>query len=408
MQVFNAPDYSTQLDEDLPAVEDDNPASSNISDIAEHRNYRENQATVIDLGAFRQSRHITPEPALPQEPSAELSSEPSTQVYTDSPAESSTDSSSGQPGMETQEASGDNPLADALAGPVDTALEAALGNSLDNILEQASEQLSHNLAEPADENPDADNAGPADREPDEQSFSFHAEFVDDPETSSASGHWGFTSVNRIPSPPDIQYDDSSLEESIPDTRNSVRSSSGFSQSHGLGSLSSPVELDLTDSRARGYRRLSMLPLALFLMAALAAQYVGYNFADLQHHPRMRTLLTWWCVWGECAAPLRQDISALRSDQLVVRSHPEVAEALQVSFIFRNTATFEQSFPLVELNFTDRENRPVANRVFTPEEYLPEALQQYNTMPVNTPVQAELVLVDPGTEAVNYNLVFRQP
>ncbi|HTQ99369.1 MAG TPA: DUF3426 domain-containing protein, partial [Candidatus Acidoferrum sp.] len=68
----------------------------------------------------------------------------------------------------------------------------------------------------------------------------------------------------------------------------------------------------------------------------------------------------------------------------------------------------QTFPNLELDFSDPTNKLMANRLFTPQEYLPAELQQVDKMPAKSSVQVQLELVDPGSEAVNYKVVLHSP
>jgi len=61
-----------------------------------------------------------------------------------------------------------------------------------------------------------------------------------------------------------------------------------------------------------------------------------------------------------------------------------------------------------LGFNTASNDLVALREFTPEEYLDSGLRDITQMPVMAPVQIDLALMDPGNDAVNYTLAFRQP
>lgn len=171
-------------------------------------------------------------------------------------------------------------------------------------------------------------------------------------------------------------------------------------------LQAPIELD-TYRRPRHsrLRRVALFSLALLLALGLAGQYIWYNRDTLQQSPRMRTLLIRLCMQVDCRLLALEDLDALRTQQLVVASHPLAEDALQVRFTFRNTAAFEQPFPGVELTFLDARDHPVATRRFSPREYLPQGLSQFTHMPVDTLVQGELAILDPGDDAVDYRLYY---
>jgi len=89
----------------------------------------------------------------------------------------------------------------------------------------------------------------------------------------------------------------------------------------------------------------------------------------------------------------------------VRSHPYEKNALVIDVIIKNQATFEQPYPIVQLNFEDMDGNPVASRRFKPEEYIGDKMLPLNSMPRNTPVHLTMEIKDPGRNAVNYQLLF---
>ena len=122
---------------------------------------------------------------------------------------------------------------------------------------------------------------------------------------------------------------------------------------------------------------------------------------------MAPLMPYVCRILECPLVERSQLASLVSEQLLVRSHPGYAQALEVSFIFRNDALEAQPFPALELSFNDTSNQLLANRLFKPADYLPGELQT-SEMSAQSSLQITLELVDPGSEAVNYTLAFRAP
>jgi hypothetical protein len=105
-------------------------------------------------------------------------------------------------------------------------------------------------------------------------------------------------------------------------------------------------------------------------------------------------------------PILRALEAIQSRNLVVRSHPDVPGALLVDAIVVNEAPFPQPFPLIELRFSSLTGGLVAGRRFKPSEYLSGELRGAEFMQPRTPVHIALEIEDPGTEAVNYVMVFR--
>ncbi|WP_226665110.1 DUF3426 domain-containing protein [Microbulbifer aggregans] len=143
--------------------------------------------------------------------------------------------------------------------------------------------------------------------------------------------------------------------------------------------------------------------AFLLLIALAAQTAYFRFDTLSKREPWRQMYAVACPVFGCKLPAQVDISAIHTSNLVVRSHPQTAGALAVEAVLLNRAPFEQPFPDLVLRFTDLKNAPVASRRFKPADYLKGELAGRRLMPSGNPVHIALDIVDPGTEAVNYEL-----
>jgi len=169
----------------------------------------------------------------------------------------------------------------------------------------------------------------------------------------------------------------------------------------------PVEL--LAGTQRNWARIVLLTLTCILLAlTLAAQILWQRLPVYSRMAELRPVYEIACRIASCELPTYSEISAIRSDNLVVRSHPTADDALSVSLNFRNTAAFPQPFPVLILSFNSATNSVIALREFAPEEYLDAGLQNIREMPVMSPVQIELEVMDPGADAVNYTVAFRRP
>lgn len=170
-------------------------------------------------------------------------------------------------------------------------------------------------------------------------------------------------------------------------------------------ISDPLELYWQPPARRGGYAVLTGFLALLLTTGLFAQYVAYNMDTLSQNSTARPWLEKTCALLGCELQPMMDIGAISSDELLVRSHTEIANALSVNVVFRNDAAFAQPFPALHLRFTDTGNQVVAERRFTPAEYLPPDLAGMAMMPAGSPVQVTLEILDPGSTAVNYDVNF---
>lgn len=145
---------------------------------------------------------------------------------------------------------------------------------------------------------------------------------------------------------------------------------------------------------------------LLALTALAGQIFWYQFESWGRDPTLRPVYAMLCDIFGCELPVLRDLDALRTDKLLVRSHPEFANALIVDTVIVNEAPFAQPFPALDLRFTTIDGTMVAGRLFQPEEYLAGELAGATMMPPNTPIRLALELKDPGGDAVSYFLSFR--
>ena len=175
----------------------------------------------------------------------------------------------------------------------------------------------------------------------------------------------------------------------------------------LNKMAIPVQLDSGLPNKWG-RRIGLGFLILLLSAGVSAQYFWRHKDRYSINPQFRSAYLWVCNQIPCNLPDFSDIDAIRSDNLTVRSHPERANGLMVTVEIRNTAQFPQKFPVLILSFNSANNDVIALREFAPEEYLDPGLRDIAFMPVFSPVQIGLPIIDPGSDAVNYTLAFRSP
>ena len=161
-------------------------------------------------------------------------------------------------------------------------------------------------------------------------------------------------------------------------------------------------------RRRWGATIGLFLLACIFGAGIAGQHVWRNQVAFSQDPYLRPALIWVCEQLDCSIEPYINLPAIVSSNLSVRSHPERADAIMVNVQMRNTAPFEQAFPIMVLSFNTASDDLIALREFHPNEYLNPGLRDINLMPVMNPVQIDLALIDPGPDAVNYTLAFRLP
>jgi predicted Zn finger-like uncharacterized protein len=173
----------------------------------------------------------------------------------------------------------------------------------------------------------------------------------------------------------------------------------------VGAMAEPLELEWQQPSIINAHKILLYGAALLLSLGLMMQYVWYNFDTLSQDVTTRALMQRACALLPCTLSPLIDIRAIRSDNLMVRSHPEIANALSVNLTFHNGARYPQPYPLLDLRFLNVNNELLAARQFTPQEYLGAAFSAQDLMPPHAPVQVALEILDPGSEAINYEVSF---
>jgi hypothetical protein len=148
-------------------------------------------------------------------------------------------------------------------------------------------------------------------------------------------------------------------------------------------------------------------LSTTLLAGVGGSVAWYNFDKFVQYPQLRSFYSIACNFIGCALPDLEDISKVKSQNLVVRSHPSVKNSLIIEAVIVNKAAFDQPFPRLGLHFSDINNNIVAEKIFTPQEYLSGEAKGMSKMPINTQVRLVIEIRDPGAQAVNYSISFHK-
>lgn len=174
--------------------------------------------------------------------------------------------------------------------------------------------------------------------------------------------------------------------------------------HYGNALAEELEATLTQPKHR-------LPTLLFgtgslLLVALLLVQSGSAFRDqLARYPLLAPLATLFCNTPECTGAQRRAPQQIRIINRDVRPHPSEPGALLISLTFVNEAPFAQPYPVLEIRFSDTQDRPVALRRFQPSEYLSGERRSTDPLKPGERVAVSLSVVDPGEQGVSYRFEF---
>lgn len=171
------------------------------------------------------------------------------------------------------------------------------------------------------------------------------------------------------------------------------------------------ELSLHEAMYGSERRsfFSLGPLAWFigillLTAVGIAQAIYYQRYQLIENPRYQQQVINLCQALPCAEANFSSTQQIRLLERNVFTHPVTSNALMVTGSFINEAPFSQKLPELLISLFDVQGKLIANRLFSPTEYLSEDRNRGIVKP-GLPVQFRLEIIDPGTDALTYEFEF---
>jgi len=144
---------------------------------------------------------------------------------------------------------------------------------------------------------------------------------------------------------------------------------------------------------------------------LAGQYIYFFSADLSRNENYRQSLINSCYYLGCKIAPYSDLNKLAINTFIIQSHPTQPGAVIVDMLIENTAQFRQPYPRIKVRFDDLQGQLVAQRIFSPEEYISQQNPRRSPAPKNISsgrqAHISFSLVDPGLSAVNYIVVLTQ-
>ena len=143
-----------------------------------------------------------------------------------------------------------------------------------------------------------------------------------------------------------------------------------------------------------------------LLASLAVLVLLAGRATLAASASTRPLAEKACNVLGCSLPLWCDASAFRMLEHDIRTLPDRPGTLRVVAGFRNDAPWPQAWPHLLLTLSDSNGQPLAQRAFTPEEYLPE--DSPAVIGAGQTASLQLLLREPSRKAVAFQFGFIAP
>ncbi|MDX1454832.1 MAG: zinc-ribbon and DUF3426 domain-containing protein [Gammaproteobacteria bacterium] len=143
---------------------------------------------------------------------------------------------------------------------------------------------------------------------------------------------------------------------------------------------------------------------LLLVMVLAAQLLHWKRFEVLADPRAAVIEPWmrlaYAELGLSLSPPRS-LAAIKLDRSEVTSAGASNDALRLTAVVENRGRRAQPWPDIRIDLENRWGESVGARYFTPEEYLREPAAAAGLMPTRQRFAIELVLQDPGKDAVGF-------
>ena len=148
-------------------------------------------------------------------------------------------------------------------------------------------------------------------------------------------------------------------------------------------------------------------LLLLALTGLIFQLALFRNVELANKvPQLKPYLSQFCHYFPCKFAGPRDVKRIHITNREVRAHPTMKNALLVSAIFVNRADISQPYPDITLTLSVLTNTVVAQRRFTPPDYLTREMDRFQLMHPSVPVKIQLEVLDPGNDAVNFEFTFK--
>jgi predicted Zn finger-like uncharacterized protein len=104
-------------------------------------------------------------------------------------------------------------------------------------------------------------------------------------------------------------------------------------------------------------------------------------------------------------PAYRNLKLLHLASSEMRGHPTLEKTLVLNATIVNRADKPQPFPGLQITLFDAHNQPLASRLFSPLEYLPQNSAADAGMPPGAYLPVIMELLDPGDDAVGFEMKF---
>ena len=164
--------------------------------------------------------------------------------------------------------------------------------------------------------------------------------------------------------------------------------------------------DEDDNEFQPRRRAWPWAIAAFLLLLILIAQAAYFFrVDLAAQlPGLKPAFIDYCRLLECSVPLPRHTDLMSIESSGLEADPANESQITLNALLRNRAHYTQAFPDLELTLNDIQDKPLARRMFTPADYLPQAENQSTGLQPNHEINIRLRLNTADLKPSGYRLV----
>jgi len=150
-------------------------------------------------------------------------------------------------------------------------------------------------------------------------------------------------------------------------------------------------------------------LSVILFLTLIAQ-AGYFFRVeiAARLPGTKPVLVAYCELLQCEITLPREAEKMSIESSDLAAHPKRANIVTLDVILRNSATYAQAYPDLELTLTDIQEQVLARRSFSPVDYLKLDGARAQGLAANREASIKLFLDTMDVEPTGYKLLLYYP
>jgi predicted Zn finger-like uncharacterized protein len=197
---------------------------------------------------------------------------------------------------------------------------------------------------------------------------------------------------------DIEAAEGQVVCSVCSTQFDVYQSMHLEKKDALHSIPTPVK-NPANSLYKNYT------LILLSVCFLPAQLIYFEKERLLQNETSRYIAQALCNILPCTVPVYKELSKIELISRKVHSHPVEKKALIITATVINNATQAQPFPKILISMSDIQGTTRVQRLFAPQEYLPDGIFTNQSMPSNTPLNINVEIEDPGQGLISFTLDF---